>query len=369
VFAGYTAKQWGVPIEQVDAATINRVPVRTGYDDRYFTDSIQMMPSRGYAHLFAELLSHKNITTALNTDSKDKLRFDLVHKKIFFNGAAFKGVVFFTGAVDELLDYRYGRLPYRSLNLVFETHERAWYQPNAVVNYPGEEPWTRITEFKHFTAPEQDETQHTVVLKEYPVPYSPEADLEPFYPIISEDNRNLYEQYERDLRVFTNLRLCGRLAEYKYYNMDDVVARALEIAGEISVNTRARLPVSLIREVFVYGVIGAGCAALDSAVFMLLRMTGINLYAANFASINLGIFASFLLNTFVNFKVKDKLPSRGIKFFAVGYTGLALSMLIMRVGVEVLHAEELAVKLVSVVIVAAVQFTLNKLFTFRKGQT
>jgi putative flippase GtrA len=122
----------------------------------------------------------------------------------------------------------------------------------------------------------------------------------------------------------------------------------------------------LIKEILLYGIIGSCCAALDSVIFLLLRKAGVNLYAANFVSVNTGISASFLLNTFINFKVKDKIKIRGVKFFAVGYTGLMLSMLVMHIGVKVLGTKEIFVKIVSVFIVAAIQFTLNKLFTFKK---
>lgn len=366
VFAGYTAKQWGMPIDKIDASTINRVPVVTGYDDRYFSDSIQMMPLGGYTGLFNKLLDHENITVNLNTNAKTKIRLDLNRRKIFFEDREYSGIVFFTGAVDEFLDYKYGRLPYRSLDLVFETYKKPEYQPASVVNYPNEEKWTRITEFKHFTAPEKDTSEKTVILKEYPRVYDPETEREPFYPVINGESEAVYEKYARELRGFPRFYLCGRLAEYKYYNMDAAAARALELAEQIKAKTAFHLPLSLIKEIMLYGIIGSCCAALDSVIFLFLRKADVNLYAANFISINTGIFSSFLLNTFINFKVKNKLEIRGIKFFAVGYVGLALSMIVMHIGVKMAGTKEIIVKIFSVFIVAAVQFTLNKLFTFKK---
>jgi UDP-galactopyranose mutase len=368
VFAGYTAKQWAMPIDKIDTSTINRVPVIIGYEDKYFSDSIQMMPQNGYTHLFTELLSHKNITVKLNTNAKDKIRICFNKQKIFFEEEKYKGILFFTGAVDELLDYKYGILPYRSLNLVFENIEREQFQTAPVVNYPNEEDWTRITEFKHFTIPEKSKSKQTVILKEYPLSYNPEMGGERFYPIINETNKAIYDKYVHHLLGFDNLYLCGRLAEYKYYNMDAVVARALEIGEKINAATRTkfRLPVSLVKEIILYALIGLCCATLDSVVFLFLRKIGINLYVSNFISVNLGIISSFLLNTFVNFKVKDKLKIRAVKFFAVGYGGLALSMLIMHIGVDILNGREMFIKILSVFIVAAVQFTINKLFTFKK---
>ncbi|MDR2474284.1 MAG: UDP-galactopyranose mutase [Bacteroidales bacterium] len=366
VFAGYTAKQWGVSIDKIEPSTINRVPVVTGYDDRYFSDFIQMMPLEGYTKLFNNLVDHKNISVLLNTNAKDKIRLDFDSRKIFFEDREYRGIVFFTGAVDELLDYKYGRLPYRSLDLVFEKHEKPEYQRASVVNYPNDEKWTRITEFKHFTSPAKDTSEKTLILKEYPSVYEPEAVREPFYPVINSESKAVYEKYAHDLSGFPCFYLCGRLAEYKYYNMDAVIERALELAEQIKIKTLFSPHLLLIKEITLYGIIGSCCAALDSVIFLLLRKAGVNLYAANFISINAGICTSFLLNTFINFKVKDKLKIRGVKFFAVGYTGLLLSMLVMHIGVKALGAKEMIVKIVSVFIVAAVQFTLNKLFTFKK---
>ncbi|GMO49734.1 MAG: hypothetical protein Pg6C_12650 [Treponemataceae bacterium] len=139
VFVNYTAKQWGIPAGEVDTSTINRVPVVIGYDTRYFTDAIQAMPKDGFTRVFEKMLDAKNIAVQLNTNAKGKLRFDFENKKIYFDGAEYTGIVFFTGAVDDFFDFRYGKLPYRSLNLVFETVSREWYQSAAVVNYPNDE--------------------------------------------------------------------------------------------------------------------------------------------------------------------------------------------------------------------------------------
>jgi len=365
VFVGYTAKQWGVPIEEIDTSTINRVPVVIGYDNGYFTDIVQIMPLNGYTSLFNELLSHENITVTLNANAKEKIRIK-PNDTVYFNGAKYKGIVFFTGAIDEFLEYKYGRLPYRSLKLIFETLDAAKYQDASVVNFPNEEDWTRITEFKHFTQPEKDPSGKTVILKEYPQVYEPGTAGEPFYPVINDESKALYEKYKRDVQRVPNFYLCGRLAEYKYYNMDAVIERALELAEQLKRKTIFNVSVSLLKEIVLYGVIGLCCASFDSLLFFLLRKIAVNLYVANFISINAGIISSFLLNTFFNFRVKDKLKIRGIKFFAVGYAGLALSMFIMHIGVSVLDAREIIVKIVSVFIVAAIQFTLNKLFTFRK---
>jgi UDP-galactopyranose mutase len=150
VFLHYTAKQWGVPIANIDKSTINRVPVVIGYDDRYFQDTIQMMPVEGFTKIFERLLEHPKITLRLGIDARSLLRFDFGTKKVFFEEKEFSGRVFFSGAIDEFLDYKFGKLPYRSVDLVFEDKDLSRFQSAAVVNYPNEEDFTRISEFKYF---------------------------------------------------------------------------------------------------------------------------------------------------------------------------------------------------------------------------
>lgn len=233
VFVHYTAKQWGIPIEEVDKSTINRVPVVLGYDDRYFKDTIQYMPKEGFTKLFENMLDNENIDIILNKNIKDMLELDFETKKVYIDKKEFTGSIIFTGAVDELLDFKYGRLPYRSLNLVFESYPQTYYQTNSVVNYPNEEEFTRITEFKYLTKQEIENT--TTILKEYPLKYDPndEKCLDPYYPIINENNLEMYQNYKKEIEQFSNIHLVGRLAEYKYYNMDAVVERALEVSKEI----------------------------------------------------------------------------------------------------------------------------------------
>jgi len=369
IFVNYTAKQWGIPIEKIDVSTINRVPVVTGYDDRYFCDSIQMMPKDGFYRLFEKMLQHKKIKIMLNTNAKSKLRLEFKEEKIFFENNEFKGIVFFTGAIDDFLDYKYEALPYRSLNLVFEKVDQKIYQPASVVNYPNEEEYTRITEFKHFTEQLNDKKErqnHSIILKEYPLPYEHQKVGEPYYPVINETSINLYKKYSDITNVFKNLYLCGRLAEYKYFNMDSVIERALNCAEKVKdVNGNRYI---LVKELFLYGIIGSCSAGLDSVIFLLLRKFNMYLYLANFISINFGILTSFMLNAFINFRTTDRLLRRAIKFFSVGYTGLLLSMFIMYLGVELLDRKELVVKITSIFIVATCQFTINKLFTFRKAR-
>ena len=233
VFVHYTAKQWGIPIEEVDKSTINRVPVVLGYDERYFKDDIQYMPKEGFTKLFENMLDSENIEIQLNKNITEMLTLDFENKKVYIENEEFTGSIIFTGAVDELLDFKYGRLPYRSLDLVFENYPQTYYQTNSVVNYPNEEEFTRITEFKYLTNQEKENT--TSILKEYPLKYdvNNKKCLDPYYPIINEENLTMYQNYKKEVEEFTNIHLVGRLAEYKYYNMDAVIARALEVSKEI----------------------------------------------------------------------------------------------------------------------------------------
>lgn len=232
VFVHYTAKQWNIPIEEVDTSVINRVPVLLGYDDRYFQDTYQYMPKNGYNEIFENMLNHKNIEVKLSTDAKEVISVDTETKKIYFNKEEYQGIVIYSGALDELLNYSYGPLDYRSLNLVFENKEENYYQPNSVVNYPNDEKFTRITEFKYLS--NQIVKDHTTILKEYPLTYDyKNPDHVPYYAIFNEKNLNLYQKYYDSVKEIPNFYLCGRLAEYKYYNMDAVVLKALDLYEEI----------------------------------------------------------------------------------------------------------------------------------------
>ncbi len=230
VFVNYTAKQWEIPIKQVDNSVINRVPVVLGYDDRYFQDEIQYMPENGFTELFDNILHNDNITIMLNTDALNLIKVDTLNNKIYYNDEEYNGIVVYTGEIDRLLDYKFGHLPYRSLDLVFEQYNIDKYQDAAVVNYPNEEKYTRITEFKHFYN-ENYAKGHTTILKEYPQKY--DGTNTPYYPIINKENLNMYKKYTEHVKDINNLYFCGRLAEYKYYNMDAVVEKALNLSEEI----------------------------------------------------------------------------------------------------------------------------------------
>jgi len=228
VFVNYTAKQWGKRPEEIDPMVTARVPVVISRDNRYFTDKYQGIPKEGYTKMFERMLVNSNIKILLNTDFKEVLKVDLESKKLYFLGQEFKGKLIFTGMIDELFEYKFGVLPYRSLDLKFETVEEEYFQEVAVVNYPNDYDFTRITEFKHI---HDSKTRKTTILKEYPKVYIAGKDV-PCYPVFTEGNKEMYYRYKGLAERFDNLILVGRLAEYRYYDMDDVVKRALEVFGE-----------------------------------------------------------------------------------------------------------------------------------------
>lgn len=226
VFVHYTAKQWGIDIKDIDKSVINRVPVILGYDDRYFQDTYQFMPKNGYNQLINNLLADKKITIKLNTDA-DKL-IQVVDDKLYFDKKLFDGEVLYTGQIDKFFGYKFGKLPYRSLKFKFENHSMNYYQSTSVVNYPNEQKYTRITEFKYLT---NQLARSTTTLKEYPQNYT--GNNIPYYAINNNETAELYNKYKEEASKVKGLFLCGRLAEYKYYNIDQVILKALDIAKEI----------------------------------------------------------------------------------------------------------------------------------------
>jgi UDP-galactopyranose mutase len=207
-FEGYTRKQWGLDPSELDKSVTSRVPTRTSTDDRYFQDSLQAMPLKGYTRMFENMLDHPNIDLRLGVDFED-VRGDVAYDRLVFSGP-----------VDEYYDHRFGELPYRSLRFRHETLDQEWFQPVATVNYPDEAtPYTRITEFKHLTGQEHAKTS---IVYEFPT-----AQGDPYYPIPRAENQALYKRYEALTTQRMDVTFVGRLATYKYYNMDQVVGQAL----------------------------------------------------------------------------------------------------------------------------------------------
>ncbi len=229
VFVYYTMKQWGLTPEEIDPNTTARVPILLSRDDRYFQDTHQGMPVLGYTPMFAAILNHPNITVRLGEDAIPLL--GLNGDALTFEGKAFDGQVIYTGAADELFGCRLGRLPYRTLDFQFETLEQDQFQSHGTVNYTVSEDYTRISEYKHMTG--QVKPGVTTIVKEFSRQFEGRAGETPYYAIINPENNALYDQY-RDLAAkFKNLHLLGRLAEYKYYNMDAIIARALTMSADL----------------------------------------------------------------------------------------------------------------------------------------
>lgn len=224
VFVKYTGKQWGVKPNEIDEAVTARVPVILTEKDGYFTDEYQAMPGSGYTKLFENMLAHPNIDIRLSTSAKDCLKFE--DGRILFECTEFNGEVIFTGMTDELFDRCFGALPYRSLRFEFSYHNTDSYQPEAVVNYTVNEDFTRITEFKKMTG---QKVKGTTIMKEYSLNFVPDTGLLPYYAILNDENKVLYEKYAKLAADYKNLHLLGRLAEYKYYNMDAITEKALEL--------------------------------------------------------------------------------------------------------------------------------------------
>ena len=237
VFLYYTQKQWGLTPDEVDPSVTARVPVFISRDNRYFQDTYQGMPAKGYTALFERMLDHQNIHICLNTEAES------VFELVFADGSedapvtamklknrTVKVPIIYTGPIDELFLARFGRLPYRTLNFVEEYHDVEEYQPCGTVNYTVSEEFTRITEFKHLTG---QVAEGTTIMKEYSLPYTDKATQIPYYAIINAENNAHYERYLRLTEGLPNFYPLGRLAEYRYYNMDVIIDRALELADRL----------------------------------------------------------------------------------------------------------------------------------------
>lgn len=229
VFVRYTMKQWGTTPEEIDPNTTARVPVFLSRDCRYFQDTYQGIPEQGYTRMFQRMLDHPGITLMLNTDANSVLRFE--NGEIFYQGVPFRGTVVYTGAVDELFGWVYGPLPYRTLDFQFETHRADVFQSHATVNYTMDRPYTRITEFKLLTGQVLPGVTSTV--KEFSKAYTGAEGEIPYYAIISPENTALYQKYAALASGCKNLHLLGRLAQYRYYNMDAIAAQALDLADHL----------------------------------------------------------------------------------------------------------------------------------------
>jgi UDP-galactopyranose mutase len=206
-FRGYTRKQWGLDPSELDKSVTSRVPTRTNRDDRYFTDEFQFMPKNGYTRMFEKMVGHPNIHVMTQTEYDD-VKNVVPHRRVIY-----------CGPIDEYFNFQFGKLPYRSLRFEHVTLDKAWHQPVGVVNYPQTRDYTRVTEYKHLTGQEHTKTALTY---EYP-----SAEGDPYYPIPKAENQELFKKYERLAQATPDVWFVGRLATYRYYNMDQIVGQAL----------------------------------------------------------------------------------------------------------------------------------------------
>ena len=228
VFLNYTIKQWGISPEKIDKNVLSRVPINISYEDTYFKDKFQGIPKNGFTHIFEKMLPNK-IHLEKNTGFFDIFKIDVSKGKIFLkNGKEFKGVLVYTGRTDELFGFKFGKLGYRSLEFEFEKYNKEFFQKVAVVNYPNDFEFTRISEFKHLY---RSKTKFTIIAKEFPKAFF-EGNI-PYYPILSDENKRLFSKYENEAKKIKNLILLGRLANFKYINMDEAVLNALSTFEQI----------------------------------------------------------------------------------------------------------------------------------------
>jgi UDP-galactopyranose mutase len=213
-FRNYTRKQWNMDPSELDAAVTARVPVRTNRDNRYFTDTYQAMPLHGYTRMFENMLDHPNVKILLNADYRE------------IQGLIPYRHLIYTGPVDEFFDYRFGRLPYRSLRFKHETINKPVFQAEAVINYPNEHLYTRVTEFKYLTGQEHPKTS---IVYEFP-----QDTGDPYYPVPRPENHDIYQKYKSLADATPDVHFIGRLATYKYYNMDQVTGQALALFKRLS---------------------------------------------------------------------------------------------------------------------------------------
>jgi UDP-galactopyranose mutase len=230
-FRGYTRKQWGLDPSELDKQVTSRIPTRTNTDDRYFSDTFQAMPLEGYTKMFERMVDHPLIDVRTGVDFAE----------LRPHAHEIAEHIIYTGPIDEYFDFRFGKLPYRSLKFDHQTLDEEWHQPVAVVNYPDEKvPYTRISEYKHLTG---QEAPVTTITYEYP-----SAEGDPYYPIPRPENQELFKKYEALADATDNVTFVGRLATYRYYNMDQIVGQALATFRRIDEKRKKEQPTAVAAE-------------------------------------------------------------------------------------------------------------------------
>lgn len=224
----YTAKQWGISPSEIDVSVLKRVPLRFSYDVGYFDDEFQVMPKHSFTRFFENLLDHSNITIQLGINALEHIK--ITENKVYLNGKALSIPLIYSGALDELFEFKFGRLPYRSLRFEWKFEDKDSVQDMPVVAYPQAEDFTRITEYKKLPVQNQPGSSYAV---EYPLPYNGDKNAEPYYPVLTAESQEQYSQYAALANEVENLICCGRLGDFKYYNMDQALERALQICQKM----------------------------------------------------------------------------------------------------------------------------------------
>ena len=223
----YTFKMWGIEPEQIDKSVLDRVPMAMSYDERYLNKDFQYLPVLGFTKLFDNMLKHHNIQVQLNVDALAHLRLDEQVGKVYYDGQPVECLIY-TGAIDELFGLKYGALPYRSLDIRYEYSDKESVLPSEIISYPQAAGYTRSTEYRKIMY-DDSKVNGSVVATEYPLQYDSQAKVGniPYYPVLTEASQQVYQKYLVEVQKYNNLFLCGRLAEFKYYNMDVCIEHAL----------------------------------------------------------------------------------------------------------------------------------------------
>ena len=227
-YAPYTAKQWGISPSEIDPSVLKRVPLRFSYNIGYFDDDYEVMPRHSFTKFFENILNHENITVKLGIEALEHL--EIKENKLYVDGNC-DSTVIYTGALDELFDGVYGNLPYRSVKFEWKFEDKDSLQDAPVVAYPKEPGFTRITEYKKLPVQNKPGTSYAV---ETSLPYKDGEKMEPYYPVLTEESKKQYSSYKALADKVANLIYCGRLGDFKYYNMDQALARALEICDTLN---------------------------------------------------------------------------------------------------------------------------------------
>ncbi len=230
-FRTYCAKQWNLPPEKLDKSIMGRSAIALGYDERYMNKDYQFIPKNGFHQLFVSILDHENIEVRLNCEAMEKLSLDEDKGTISYDGEEVELLVY-TGAIDELFGLKYGELPYRSLDIRYEWFDKDRVFPEVIISYPQADGYVRKTEYK-FLMENTLGTSGTTIATEYPVEYHVGGKHDPYYPAITESSKGMYNRYLKETEKYPNLFICGRLAEFRYYNMDDCIVRAFSVFNDI----------------------------------------------------------------------------------------------------------------------------------------